>query len=136
MKNGSIKGKGKGATQGGEYADLRSDAKCTLNNIYFFNFSENSDFELDNNGVANNYLQDEITLTNLQFNVSHLTEGNREIDQIILEKTKTGETKLNIFATKPLPASVKVVTTPTVGANKTKFTGWTWAHKAGELADF
>lgn len=138
LKNGSIKGKGKDAKEKGEYADLRSDAKCTLDKIYFFNFSENSDFELDNNKVAQNYLDGKIKLTNLQFNVSHLTGGNKTIAQIILEKTKTGETRKDIFATakKPLPASVKVVTTPTVGADKTKFTGWTWADKAGELADF
>lgn len=138
LKNGSIKGKGKGKTEKGEYADLRADAKCTLDKIYFFNFSEKSDFELDNNKVAQNYLNGKIKLTNLQFNVSHLTGGNKTIPQIILEKTKTGETRKDIFAVakKPLPASVKVVTTPTVGADKTKFTGWTWADKAGELADF
>lgn len=138
LKNGSIKGKGKGKIEKGEYADLRDDAKCTLDKIYFFNFSEKSDFELDNNKVAQNYLDSKIKLTNLQFNVSHLTGGNKTIAQIILEKTETGETKLDIFAAakKPLPASVKAVTTPTVGADKTKFTGWTWADKAGELADF
>ena len=134
--NGSIKGKGAGSTSGGEYADLRSDAKCTLNNIYFFNFSEGSDFELDNNGVANNYLQGEITLTNLQFNVSHLSEGNLTIADIILEKTGDNESSLDVFTQSPLPASVAVVTAPTVGANKAAFASWTWADNAGELDDF
>ncbi len=136
LMNGSIKGKGAGSTSGGEYGDLRSDAKCTLNNIYFFNFSEGSDLELDNNGVANNYLNSEITMTNLQFNVSHLTEGNRTIADIILEKTGDNETSLDIFTQMPLPSSVAVVTTPTVGADKTAFASWTWADTAGELADF
>lgn len=136
LMNGSIKGKGAGSTSGGEYADLRSDAKCTLNNIYFFNFSEGSDFELDNNGVANNYLQGEITLTNLQFNVSHLSEGNLTIADIILEKTGDNETSLDVFTQSPLPSSVAVVTAPTVGANKAAFASWTWADNAGELDDF
>ncbi len=136
LQNGSIKGKGAGVSDRGEYADLRSDAKCTLNNIYFFNFSEGSDFELDNNGVANNYLQGEITLTNLQFNVSHLTEGNLTIPDIVLEKTGDGETALDIFTQMPLPSSVEVVTTPTVGADKSAFATWTWADVAGELDDF
>ena len=138
LQNGSIKGKGAGSSSGGEYADLRSDAKCTLNNIYFFGFSENSDFELDNNGVANNYLQGEITLTNLQFNVSHLSEGNLIIADIVVEKADTdeGETLLDIFTQMPLPTSVEVVTAPTVGADKAPFASWTWADAAGELADF
>ena len=134
LRNGSIKGH-PDAT-GGEYADLRSGAKCTLDNIYFFNFQTGSDFELDNNGVAQNYLNGEISLTNLQFNVSHLTEGNRTIADIIIEKTGDEETLLDVFTTVPLPASVAVVTTPTVGVDKSKFASWTWADAAGELDDF
>lgn len=134
--NGSIKGKGAGNTSGGEYADLRSNAQCNLENIYFFNFSENSDFELDNNGVANNYSQELINLSNLQFNVSHLTEGNLTIPEIILEKTGDGETIMDVFTGRPLNASIEIVTTPTVGADKSAFASWTWADAAGELADF
>lgn len=140
LQNGSIKGHADAA--GGEYADLRSDAKCTLNNIYFFNFKSNSDFEFDNNGVAQNYLDGEIVLTNLQFNVSHLSEGNLTIPKIIVEKVATDddgnptETKLDVFTTQPLPATVAVVTTPTVGADKSVFASWTWAANADMLSDF
>ena len=142
LQNGSLKGKGAGNTSGGEYVDLRSDAKANLDNIYFFNFSESSDFELDNNGVATNYLQMEINLTNLQFNTSHLSSGNLTIDDIIDEKVATDddgnptETLLDIFTQRPLPSTVAVVTAPTVGANKAMFASWTWADVNGELADF
>ncbi len=148
LQNGSIKGKGTGNLSGGEYADLRSDAKCNLNNIYFFNFAENSDFELDNNGVANNYLQSEINLTNLQFNVTNkaatyddggtMKDSNLTVATIVVEKADTdeGEVKLDIFTQRALPSSVEVVTAPTVGANKAAFASWTWADAAGELADF
>ena len=134
LKNGSIKGH-PDAT-GGEYADLRSDVKCTLNNIYFFNFKASSDFELDNNGVAQNYLDGEIVLTNLQFNVSHLNTGNLTIPDIIIEKTGDGETLLDVFTTVPLPANIAIATSPTVGADKSKFASWTWAAAAGELDEF
>lgn len=134
LQNGSIKGHADAT--GGEYADLRSDVKCTLNNIYFFNFKESSDFELDNNGVAQNYLDGEIVLTNLQFNVSHLNTGNLTIPDIIIEKTGDGETLLDVFTTVPLPANIAIATTPTVGADKSKFASWTWAAAAGELDEF
>jgi len=134
LQNGSIKGNADAT--GGEYADLRADVKCTLNNIYFFNFKESSDFELDNNGVAQNYLDGAIVLTNLQFNVSHLTAGNLTIPEIVIEKTGDAETLLDVFTTVPLPQNVAVVTTSTVGADKSKFTSWTWADVSGELNDF
>ena len=130
LKNGSLKG---GV---GEFGDLRSKVAVNLENIYFFNFSGDADLELDNNGVSNRYLAGDITFINLQFNTSHLTAGNLSIDNIIVEKTGENESKLNIFTTKPLDASNKVVTTPTVGADISKFTGWTLADARGKLADF
>jgi hypothetical protein len=130
LKNGILKG------GTGEYGDLRSDVMVTLENIYFFNFSSSSDLEMDNNGVAQNYLDGEINFSNLQFNTSHLTEGNLTIDQIILEKTGDGETKLNVFSKKPLDASIVTTTSPTVGADKTQFSDWTLASAMGQLDEF
>ena len=42
-------------TENGEYADYRSNAMGSTNNIYAYGFKSNSDVEIDNNGVANNY---------------------------------------------------------------------------------
>lgn len=134
LKNGSLKGNIKAGENGkGEYGDLRSHATCTLENLYFFGFHATSDLELDKkNNVAQNYLDGKIVFKNLEFNVSHLTSGNRTIAQIMKDTSP-----LNAFAKKP-PTSCKVVTAPSagVGADKSKFTTWTWADKAGQLSDF
>lgn len=130
--NGTIVGNS--ATADGEYADLRSNAKVNLTNIYFLNGKTSSDFELDNNGVAQNYLDQLINFSGLQFNESHLDAADqRTIDGILVEKTGDGETALDVFTTRPLDASVEVVSTPTVGANAAAFSGWTWAEAAGGL---
>jgi len=130
LKNGSLKG------LKGEYTDLRSKVECNLENLYYFSFSSDSDFEFDNNGVSQNYLDGKINLSNLEFNTSHLTEGNLTIEDIILEKTGDEEMKLGIFGTRPLDASIQVVTMPTVGADKSEYSGWSLADVKGELADF
>ena len=140
LRRGTIKGL-PGAT-GGEYIDLRSDVRCTIDSVYFFNFKGSADVEFDNNGVAQNYLDELINLTNLEFNVSHLTEGNLTIEDIFLERVATDdndvptETELGIFTTRPVDPSNVITTTNTVGADASVFTGWTWADAAGELADF
>jgi len=46
---------GNDITENGEYADYRSNAMGSTNNIYAYGFKSNSDIEIDNNGVANNY---------------------------------------------------------------------------------
>ncbi len=138
LTNGSLKLWNDGGVDGGEYADLRSNCQANLSNIYHWNGSESSDFELDNNGVAQNYLNSLINLSDLQFNVSHLTAGNLTIGEIIVEKADTdnGETVLDVFTTKPLDASNTVVSAASVGADKSAFAGWTWASEAGELTNF
>ena len=42
-------------TENGEYADYRSNAMGATNNIYAYGFKSNSDVEIDNDGVAINY---------------------------------------------------------------------------------
>lgn len=132
--NGTIKAKAS-ASSGNEYADLRSDAKVNLTNIYFFNGTSSSDLELDNNGVATNYLNELINFTSLQFNESHQSEA-RAIGDIIIEKTGDNEQPLDVFTTRPLDVSVVVTDSPTVGANVTVFENWTLTHAAGALTGF
>lgn len=142
LRNGSLKGWNANGTNGGEYIDFRSDVMATIENCYFFNFSQSSDVEFDNNGVSQNYLDDQITLSNLQFNTSHLSEGNLTIDEIFVEKVATDEdgnpteNKLNIFDQKPLDPSIITTTEPTVGADASAFTGWTLSDAQGQLVDF
>jgi hypothetical protein len=126
LTNGSLKG----FDGGGEYADLRDGVRTTISNCYFFNFSDDSDIELDNDGVSANYKDGLITFTNTQFNVSHLTSGFITIDEIFADKSTAGD-GFTIIA-----PGATVVTTPTVGASKAAFAGWSMADAAGELNDF
>jgi hypothetical protein len=136
LTNGSLKGWNKNGKDGGEYADLRDGVTCTISNCYFFNFSENSDFELDagklndDASISTNYTNGSVVFTNLEFNVNHLASGNRTIADIFSDKLAGSD----VFATKVPDASI--VTTPTVGADKSKFVTWTLADSKGELADF
>ncbi len=131
LKNGSLKGWNDDGEDGGEYADLRDGVKCTLTNLYFFNFSDDSDFEIDEDDGSDNYKNDDITIAGLEFNVSHLTDGNTTIDKIMLDKSDKGGAFDGLT-----DAEAKVVTSASVGADKSKFTGWTWADDNGELSDF
>lgn len=47
---------GNADTSNGEYADYRSRAMGASNGVYAYNFPDGKDVELDNNGVARNYL--------------------------------------------------------------------------------
>jgi len=51
-------------TDKGEYADYRSKAMGASNNIFAKGFKEGSDVELDNNGVAQNFLDGKLTFSN------------------------------------------------------------------------
>ena len=51
-------------TPGGEYADHRSFAMGADNNIYAYGFKDNSDVELDNNSVSQNFLDGKLTFSN------------------------------------------------------------------------
>lgn len=128
LRNGSIKGDLNAS--GGEYIDLRDGVSVAIENVYFFNFKTDSDVELNDEGSATNYTSGATVLSNLQFNVDHLEEGNRTITDIFNDTTGSGAFD-NITEDE-----ASIVTTPTVGANKAAFAGWTWADANGELADF
>jgi hypothetical protein len=129
LKNGSIKGNL--ATAEGEYADLRAGVTCRIENVYFFGFKENSDFELDNAGVSANFIAGTISFASLQFNVSHLTAGNRTLDAIFKDDGGN-DAAFNTAAA----GFASIVTTRTVGADKAQFATWSWASVANQLTDF
>jgi hypothetical protein len=149
LRNGSLKGLGlvteneDGEFDGPSYADFRDGALGTFENLYFFNFSQNSDVELDveedqdGNPLAvqptyDNYINSELNFINWEFNVDHLTavnEGNTTIDAIFDDTTENG-------AFTQRPPGAMIVSTPTVGADLSEFEGWTLADAEGELADF
>jgi hypothetical protein len=55
---------GNADTPGGEYADYRSRAMGASNGVYAYGFKDNSDAELDNNQVAQNFLDGILTFSN------------------------------------------------------------------------
>lgn len=131
LRNGSLKGWNDEGTGGGEYIDFRDGVTANIENCYFFNFSQSSDVELDNNGVADNWLDETLNVSNLEFNVSHLSSGNTTIEQIFQDK---GDDADDAFSTRTPSASI--VTSPSVGADASVFTDWTLAHARGMLVDF
>lgn len=131
LKNGTLKGKGANSTTNGEYADLRDKVECKLESIYFFNFSSNSDLELDNAGVSDLWNAGKISFSNLEFNVSHLTSGNVTLSAIFKDdggRDSEFDNAASSFA--------KIVTARSKGADSTKFLGWTISDKKGVLNDF
>ena len=132
LRNGSLKGWNSGGTGGGEYIDFRDGVLASIETSFFFNFSDNSDVEIDDDVSNMNWKASPATLDvmNLEFDVSHLTSGNLTIDAIFQDKSTAGDA----FTTRA--PSATIVTSATVGADKTQFANWTWADAAGELADF
>jgi hypothetical protein len=136
LRNGSLKG------GNGEYIDFRDGVTCTVENCYFFNFSSSSDVEFDNNGVSQNYLDGSLIVSGLQFNTSHLSDGNLTIEDIFQEKVAEDddgnpiENPLDIFNVNPLNTNIITTSSPSVGANVSAFQGWTMADANGQLADF
>lgn len=55
---------GNADTPGGEYADYRSRAMGASNGVYAYGFKDNSDVELDNNQVSQNFLDGILTFSN------------------------------------------------------------------------
>lgn len=131
LKNGTLKGKGADMTTNGEYADLRDKVTCTIENMYFFNFSTSADFELDNAGVSDNWAAGNIIFKNLEFNVSHLTSGNNTLAAIFKDDGgRDGD--LNTAAAN----FAKLVSAKGTGADVSKFTNWTVSDKKGQLSGF
>ncbi len=127
VKNGSVKGH-----PASEMADFRSKARGTFENLYFFNFPAPADTY---NGVANagrgDFGLDAATVPNFTGTTGPLVFNK-------LEATlKAGVTLTTAFRNgTDVYAAEVALKANTVGATKAAFTGWTWAEKAGALADF
>lgn len=70
-------------TSKGEYADFRSNAQGAVNNVFATGFKDSSDVELDNNGVAQNFLDGELSFTNWVF---ELPMGVTDVADVWAEK--------------------------------------------------
>lgn len=119
-------------TPGGEYADYRSRAMGSTNNIYAYGFKETSDVELDNNGVSQNFLDGKLTFSGWEivgFDNSIFQEKvPKDANDVDLED----KIILNPNFTERAAAWTKEVTagTQTVGADLSVF-NWTYAKAKG-----
>ena len=127
MTNGTFVGWNDGGVDGGEYADFRDGAQGTLSNLYFTNFSESSDVELDDDVSSQNYTNGLLNFNAAwQFNTAHLSNGNMDVTDIFSDRSSLG----NAFSDLSFSSNVS---TPTVGADASAFTGWTWGDAIGAL---
>ena len=106
-------------TSKGEYADFRSHAMGTINNVFAKGFKDDSDVELDNDGVATNYNNGdlvfgiwEIVLPSAVANVSDIFIN--KADNVVVTGFGDNATSVTDGA-------------ETVGADVSDFT-WTFAH--------
>jgi hypothetical protein len=111
----------------GEYADFRDGAVGNVENLFFFGFSSNADFEIDDSTSSSNYSNKLLNFTNIEINTAHLNEGNMSAVSIFMDKSG-----LDAFNS-GLPGSV--VVEPTVGANTANF-AWTLTAQNGNHDDF
>jgi hypothetical protein len=123
VKNGSVKGH-----PSTEFGDFRSAARGTFENLYFFNFPAPAD---NTNAGRGDLSLDATTVPNF-------TASPKILVFTKLEATlKTGVTLPIAFRNgTDAFASEVALKANTVGATKAAFVGWTWADKAGQLADF
>lgn len=73
------------------YADLRDNAQGTISNVYATGFKVESNVELDNNVVAQNFIDGKIVFENWEIN---LPEGVNDANSIFQEKTGEGESTI------------------------------------------
>lgn len=115
---------GNQTTVNGEYADYRSNATGATNNIYAFGFKDTSDVELDNDGVATNYNNGDLTFGTWEI---VLPAGVSDVLSIFKNNAET-VTVTGFGST----ASAINEGENTVGATTSEL-AWTYANTAGGL---
>ena len=114
---------GNSVTEDGEYADYRSCAMGSTENIYAYGFKETSDVELDNDGVATNYNNGLLTFGAWEI---VLPSGVSDVASIFVNKASAVE--VSGFGSTATAVTEGV---NTVGAT-TSLLSWTYANsKAG-----
>lgn len=117
--------KGNSVTAAGEYADFRSNAMGANNNIFAFGFKDSSDIELDNDGVAENYNNGDLTLSNWEI---VLPTGVTDVLDIF-NNTASGTTPTPNYGSE---GTAVTFGSQTVGAD-TSVLNWTYASETGAL---
>lgn len=111
-------------TENGEYADYRSGATGFTNNIYAYGFKDSSDVELDNDGVATNYNNGDLTFGTWEI---VLPTGITNVEEIFVNKAET--VMVTGFGSTATAISQGA---NTVGANTSEL-AWTYSNIQGGL---
>ena len=111
-------------TENGEYADYRSGATGTTNNVYAYGFKESSDVELDNDGVATNYNNGDLTFGTWEV---VLPTAVTDVTSIFVNKAET--VSVTDFGS---TATAVALGENTVGATTSEL-AWTYSNTAGGL---
>ena len=120
---------GNAVTDKGEYADFRKAATGTINNIYAYGFKSDSDVELDNNGVAQEYINGNLNFDNWEI---VLPEGI-SVSDIFQEKNGEGESDISTFEADVSSFAKGVIkNAQTVGATTSELS-WTYANSKAQL---
>lgn len=120
--NGSVKGH-----PSSEFADYRAGARGTFENLYFFNFPAPT--ANNNAGRGDLSLSGDNTIANFGSGVLKFAKLEATLaDGVTLQQAFRNGTNVHSTAV--------AIRANTVGANKTAFTGWTWAAAANALNDF
>ncbi len=129
---------GNDVTSGGEYADYRSRATGTTENVYAYNFPDGKDVELDNNGVSQNYLDGNLTfmaweIVGFDNNIFVEKVGCSENCDDEDESNDVDEPFITTFTDDAAAwTSTVALGANTVGADTSKF-AWTYANSKANL---
>ena len=115
---------GNSVTEDGEYADYRSGAMGSTENVYAYGFKETSDVELDNDGVATNYNNGLLTFGAWEI---VLPTGVSDVTSIFVNKADSVE--VSGFGS---TATAVTEGSNTVGAT-TSLLSWTYANSKASL---
>ncbi len=115
---------GNTVTENGEYADYRSGATGTTNNVYAYGFKESSDVELDNDGVATNYNNGDLAFGAWEV---VLPAAVTDVTSIFVNKAET--VSVAGFGS---TATAVALGENTVGATTSQL-AWTYSNTAGGL---
>lgn len=115
---------GNGVTPNGEYADYRDGAQGATNNVLAIGFPNGKDVELDNNGVAQNFLDGELTFSNW---VVTLSPGVTNPASIFVERVGCAQNCDDQDTSNDIPES-QIILNPNF---TTRAASWTTAGATG-----
>ncbi len=119
---------GNNITPNGEFADFRDGARGSINNCWFTGFQKGKDIEIDDEDSFNNYVNGDLTMTNLEFDSNM---GYATLSEISNEKSG-GDSEEAIFDTQ-FESENFLMGTKTAGANAAEFHSWSFSSAKGLL---